>query len=168
MGIKRMLEKARMALFPFKGLVFRAELFARVFHANTGLWEDIGKIGDKMVTTAGVEYLVTCFQGTNPASNFKYHASGTDGTTPEAIGNTALGGEVETRATGVSTSSSGNVYRSVATIAYTDTRTIAEHGLFSQLASGGTLWDRTIFTGISVLNGDSIEWTYSLTINAGG
>ena len=34
--------------------------------------------------------------------------------------------------------------------------------------SGGTLMDRSVFTGIAVIATDQIEFTYALTITAGG
>jgi len=60
-----------------------------------------------------------------------------------------------------------NIYKSVATIPFTTTQTIKEHGLFNA-SSGVTLMDRSVFTGIPVNNGDSIQFTYELTCNAGG
>lgn len=90
-----------------------------------------------------------------------------------------------TRATGVQTTpGSVNIYKSVATISYTTSLAITEWGIFSQAAQGGTLWDRRwlntvgapqnaaaaalVSAPISVINGDSIQFSYSLTCNAGG
>lgn len=98
-----------------------------------------------------------------------------------------------TRATGTHTSSgsgtpaSPTLYTSVGTVSYTSALAITEWGLFNQSAQGGTLWDRRWFntaqapqvsqsasgTGltsapINVQNGDSIQFTYNLTVNQGG
>jgi hypothetical protein len=35
-------------------------------------------------------------------------------------------------------------------------------------ASAGTLWDRRVFSAINVVSGDSIQFTYTLTVNNGG
>jgi len=79
--------------------------------------------------------------------------------------------------------SSVNQYRSVATMSFTSSLAIVEWGLFSA-SSSSTLWDRRWFNTagapvttasaaltagpINVNNGDSIQFTYTLTINAGG
>lgn len=129
--------------------------------------KDYGVVSRRVVTTAGVTALANAFLNTFEPEIFNYHASGTGGTA-EAIGDTALVTEVETRVAGAQTNPSAGLYRSIATVAYTATRTITEHGLFSQLATGGTLWDRSLFTGIPVLNGDSIQYTHTTTFTAGG
>jgi len=143
-----------------------ARLFARVFRAD-GTVENLGLIGMKVVTTAGVNFLVDAFQGTTEPEAFNYHDSGT-GSTAEAVGDTDLVTKVETgRQTGTQgEGASANIYQTVATISYTATRSIVEHGIFSA-ASAGTLLDRTVFTSIGVDNGDSIQFTYELTLPAG-
>lgn len=120
-----------------------------------------------MVTTAGVNFLCDAFQGLATLSNMKYHASGT-GTNIEAITDVALQTEVESRVAGTqSEGASANIYSTVATLPYTGTRAITEHGLFSA-SSSVTLWDRSVFSAINVINGDSIQFTYELTLTAGG
>ena len=45
------------------------------------------------------------------------------------------------------------------------TAAIVEHGIFSQAATGGgTLLDRSVFSAINVASGDSIQFTYDLTL----
>lgn len=122
-----------------------------------------------MVTTAGVNYWAADCLSTSVAriNTFKYHDSGT-GTTASAVGNTALvtpfGGA---RVAGTQTNPTANKYQVQATIPYTSTLAITEWGLFSA-AAGGTLWDRKVFSSRPVVNGSSIAWSYTLTINAGG
>ena len=129
--------------------------------------DDLGVIARKSITTAGVNYLATAFTGTGEPENFNYHASGT-GAAAENITDTALGTEVEAaRVAGTQSNPSANIYRTVATINYTATRAITEHGVFSA-STTGTLWDRSVFTAVNVVNGDSIQFTYNLTISAGG
>lgn len=128
--------------------------------------DNLGVICRKLITTAGVTYLSTAFTGTGEPENFNFHAAGT-GNTAEATGDTALVTEVETRATGTQSNPSGTVYRTVGTVSFTATRSIVEHGIFSA-SSAGTLWDRSVFTSIGVVSGDSIQFTYNLTISAGG
>lgn len=141
-------------------------LSARVIRAD-GTVEDKGLISTKLVTTVGVNYLVDALQNLVEPENLRFHGSGTS-STAEAVGDTALGAEVETRATGSQLEgASANIYKTVGTIAYTATRAIVEHGIFSA-STAGTLLDRSVFAVINVNSGDSIEFTYELTIPAGG
>ena len=129
---------------------------------------NFGVVGYRVVTTAYVNLLVDELQSSQAAhSTFLYHDSGT-GTGAEASGDTGLGTKVETgRATGTQTEgASAIIYRSVDTISYTGTRAITEHGLFNA-SSTGTLMDRTVFSAINVVSGDSIQFTYELTATAG-
>lgn len=157
-------ELARLAKIP----TMYATLHAQVTHAD-GSITDYGLIGTRVVTTAFVTALATyMYDGSGPVPTaFDYHASGT-GTTAEANGDTAM--ETDSgvsRVSGTASNPSAGVYRSVGTMSYTSTLAITEHGLFSA-ATSGTLLDRTVFSAINVVNGDSIQFTYSLTISAGG
>jgi hypothetical protein len=123
-----------------------------------------------LVTTAGVNYMASDFAsgGVTPTiSGMKFHDSGT-GVTAAAIGDTALQTPTgNARVTGTPSNPSANVYRTVATLPYTGGAAITEWGVFSASTSG-TLWDHRVFSAINVANGDSIQFTYSLTIAAGG
>lgn len=134
-----------------------------------------GTVGYRVITSAGVAYLVDAWQNTTEVENLKYHGCGT-GTTAEASGDTALVTESttalnpdSTRATGTQTETSANVLKSAGTVTFDASAAITEHGLFSQAATGGgTLWDRTVFSAINVANADSIAFEYSVTLSAGG
>ena len=144
----------------------------KAVHINAdGEETDLGIIGHKMVTTAGVTFMATDFMdGSTDISNFKYHGSGT-GVGSEATGDTALGTEVtdNARVAGTNTNPTATQYQSVATIAYTGAHAITEHGVFNQATvAGSILWDRTVFAAINVQSGDSIQFTYLLSITAGG
>jgi hypothetical protein len=123
-----------------------------------------------LVTTTGVDYMASDFAsgGSSPTiSGFKYQDSGT-GVGAEGTGNTALGTPTAlARVAGTPSNPSPNQYQSVATLPYNNTFAITEWGLFSASVSG-TLWDRRVFSAINVNNGDSIQFTYTLTVNAGG
>jgi len=149
-------------------VTFEAALSAVVYRAD-GTIEHLGVIGRKQVTTVFVNMLVDTLQASVAAfSLFKYHDCGT-GTGAEGAGETALGTPFGgARVVGTQVDGSGaNVYRSVATIPFTSTLSITEHGLFNA-SSGPSLMDRTLFTAIPVNNGDSIQFTYDFTANAGG
>ena len=153
---------------PFEHLTSMTIGFLSAVVTRKGIAEDLGLLSCQKVTTAFAAYLVDSMQDstTYPMAVFKYHGSGT-GTTAEANSQTALVTEVETRATGTTIEgASANIYKSVATQAYTDTRAIAEHGLFSA-SSAGTMLDRSLLgTVVNVENTDEIEWTYQLTVSA--
>jgi hypothetical protein len=141
-------------------------LSARITHAS-GAVEDLGLISIQKITTAFRDYLVDSLQNsaTNPLSNFKFHGCGT-GTTAEENTQTALVTEVGSRVEGSQTEgATANIYKTVATISFTDAYAITEHGVFSA-SSNGTLMDRSLFSAINVVSGDSIQFTYEATFNA--
>lgn len=129
---------------------------------------NFGVLGWRVVTAAFVSFVVDQLQTeTSVFGDFKYHDSGV-GTTAEANGDTGIETtDGESRATGTQTESAANAYRSVGTISYTTSKAITEHGFFND-ATTGTLMDRTVFSAINVVNGDSIQFTYTLTLSAGG
>lgn len=134
-----------------------------------------GTVGYRVITSAGVAHIVDAWQNAVEVENLKYHGCGT-GTTAEASGDTALVAESttvlnpdSTRATGTQTETSANVLKSVGTVTFDGSAAITEHGLFSQAATGGgTLWDRTVFSAVNVIAGESISFEYSATLSAGG
>lgn len=130
-----------------------------------------GVLGKRVVTDQGVGFLVDDWAGdADEINDMNFHDSGT-GVGAEAVGDTDLGTPAgpTTRATGALSQPSANVLRSVGTINYTGALAITEHGLFNQSArgAGSELWDRTKFTAINVVSGDSIQFTYDCTINSG-
>lgn len=141
-----------------------------------GQRDDYGVVGHKVITDAGVAYLVDAWQNSVELENFKYHGLGT-GSTTEAAADTALVTELtteynpnSTRATGSLTEgASANIFRSVGTNTLDGTpgAALREHGLFSA-ASSGTLWDRTVFSAITLSSGDGLQSTYDMTATAGG
>lgn len=137
-----------------------------------GRVEDYGLVGMRVITDAGVAFLADDWlDNSQDITNMNFHDSGTGGTA-EATADTDLVTPAgpTTRATGTKSQPSANVLRSVATIDYSATLAIVEHGLFSQSARGGSsvMWDRTVFASIGVEDGDSIKFTYDCTLTAGG
>jgi len=145
----------------------KSELRAIHIKGASGARRDLGVVSRRVVTNAGVDFMATeFFDGSVLISTFNYHASGT-GVAAENVTDVALGTEVASRVAGTKTHPSAGVYRTVATISYVAPFTITEHGIFSA-AAAGTLWDRSVFAAIGVVSGDSIQFTYTLTIVAGG
>lgn len=143
-----------------------AELRAVLIRAN-GERINYGLLSRRVVTTAFVNFVVDQLQTeTSVFGDFKYHDSGV-GTTAENVADTDMETtDGESRATGSQTEGAANVYVSVGTISYTTTKAITEHGLFNA-STAGTLMDRSVFSALNVINGDSIQFTYSLTVSSG-
>jgi hypothetical protein len=151
-----------------------AELAVRVRRAD-GEWIDYGVVSRRVVTDAGVAFLVDDWDdSTTDLTTFNYHGCGT-GTTAENANQTALVTESttilnpdSTRATGTKSQPAANQLRSTGTVTFDGSGAITEHGIFSQAATGGgTLWDRSVFSAINVASGDSISFQYTCTINSG-
>lgn len=153
--------------YSIAGLKITAELRAVHIKAD-GTRTDLGVLGRRVVTTAGVNYLATCFTNTVEPENMNYHDCGT-GTVAESTSDTTLGTPFGgSRVAGTqSTPGSTNIYQTAATISFSGTFAITEHGIFSA-SSSGTLLDRTKFSAINVNSGDSIAFTYQLTLPSGG
>jgi hypothetical protein len=153
-------------------MVGYGELRGRVAHAD-GTVTELGLLGRRVITDAGVAYLAADMAGgANDINLFKFHGFGT-GSTAEAANQTALVTELttqyatdNTRPTG-SQSSSTNTYTTVGTLSPDASCAITEHGLFTA-TSAGTLWDRTVFSAVNLVSGDSLQATYVLTLPSGG
>lgn len=143
-------------------------LYAKLIKSD-GTVVDYGMISARVITDAGVAFLTDDWlNGTKDITNFNAHACGT-GVGAEAVGNTALGTEVETRVSGTKSKPTAPQLQTVGTQSMTGTRAITEHGIFDSTTVGGsTLWDRSVFAAINVVSGDSIQWTYVCTVNSGG
>jgi len=162
----RVITAAVRSTLPWAGEVTPVgRLYASVKRAD-GTTKDLGCVSTKVVTDAGVQYIVDALQNLATIHNLRFHASGT-GTNAESAANTTLQTEVASRVSGTQAEgASANIFRTVATIPYSGTFAITEHGIFSA-SSSGTLLDRSVFAAINVQSGDSIEFTYELTLPSG-
>lgn len=161
-------KRGKEALNPIGASIkFEGNLFAKVIRADSTT-KDLGLISKRLVTTAFCENMVdNLIAETSAWGDYKYHGSGTSDTAA-AITDTTLGTEVnEARATGTQVESGSVGYKSVGTQSYTGSHAITEHGIFNA-EPAGTLMDRHVFSAVNVVDGDSIEWTYFLTVTAGG
>lgn len=169
--ILRFLQRQFGAVGGFIGVTtMRSELSATFIRAD-GTREDLGLLSARVVTDAGVAFMATdWFDASKDISNYNFHDSGT-GTTAENVTDTNLqtAAGPTTRATGTKSNPTAPQIRSVGTIAYTGTLAITEHGLFDNATRGtNNLWDRSVFSAINVVSGDSIQFTYTCTITSGG
>ena len=150
-------------------LTFTGSLSAVLITENGRQRVNYGKVAYGLVTTAFAQFMVDQLQAeTSVWGDFKFHDSGV-GTTAAAISDTDIETtDGESRVTGSQTEgATADIYKSVGTITYTTSKAITEHGLFS-IVTAGTLMDRHVFAAINVVNTDSIEFTYELTVNDGG
>lgn len=151
-------------------------LFGEVLHRD-GRRTDLGLMSCRVVTTAGVNFLVDCLQGLAEPELLRFHGFGT-GTTAEAIANTALVTELttqyavaNTRPTGTLGEQTGtpNTFETVATNTVSAAAAITEHGILTQAAApGGVLLDRSVFAAVNLSAAESLQVTYRLTLPAGG
>lgn len=168
-------------------VVAESELRIRVIRGH-GLWlagrldprelviEDHGVVSRRLVTNAGVGFIVDAFQNSVEVENQKFHGIGT-GVAAEAAADAALGTELttqynpdNTRATGSTTEAAANIYQTVGTNTLdSGTPAVTEHGVFSA-ATAGVLLDRSVFAAINLngANGDGLQSDYRLTFTAGG
>lgn len=154
-------------------IIAHTELIARKI--VDGKYTDVRRVvKDKVVTDDFCEDIVdNLIAETSAFGDYKYHHSGT-GTGNEAASDAALGTPVEdARDVGSQVENTSKVYQSVATVDYTGTHAITEHGVFNTAGSGGPpvtggiLMDRTKFSAINVVSGNQIEFTFAITFTSG-
>jgi hypothetical protein len=169
-GARRVVAARALRLSNFYGSLYLTKI-----HADGEVLE-LGLASMRVVTTAGVNFIVDAFQNSVELEVLKYHGIGTNNTA-EASADTALGAESttalnpdSTRATGTTTEgASANIYRTVGTLTADASIAAVEHGIFNQAATGGgTLLDRSVFSTVNLASGDSLQSTYDLTFSAGG
>jgi hypothetical protein len=146
-----------------------------ISHIRDGVRTRYGVVSRRVVTDAGVAFIVDAWSNTVELETMQYHGCGT-GAVAEDVTDTALGTESttillvdSTRATGTPTQPTAPQLRSTATVTFDGAGAITEHGLFDQAATGGgVLFDRSVFAAINVISGDSISFEYTVTFSAGG
>jgi hypothetical protein len=140
----------------------RAEELAR------GWWEDVGLVSQGLVTTAFRDFLAAQLVTDSSAiGDFKFHRPGTSNTA-ENNTHTGLQTDAGLEATGNQTNPSGSTYQSVGTVTADSSETWQEHSIRNATgASGGTMLDRSLISPtVAVVNLDTVEFTYVLTVNA--
>ncbi len=174
-GLRRVMAARALGLPHFYG-----QLYLTVFRGD-GKRVDLGLASLRVVTDVGVKFIVDDFNANaQDVTTMKFHGFGTGGTA-EAATQTALVTEEttgynpdNTRPTGsqASAGTTGSAtYTTVGTFSPdggASPRPITEHGIFSA-SSAGTLLDRSLFSVVNlVINADSLQATYVLTVNSGG
>ena len=169
-GARRVLAARALNLPTFYGAVW-----LRKIDGQTGEETDYGLASLRVVTTAGVGFIIDAFQNLVEPENMKYHGLGT-GAAAESSSDSALQTELttqynpdNTRATGtLGEGASANIFRTTGTVTVDATVAITEHGVFSQAATGGgVLLDRSVFASVGLNATDSLQVPYELTMPAG-
>jgi len=148
-----------------------AELAAKVLRAD-GSVEDKGVVSRKIVSTAFLTELTNAMRATGASvtriQNYKYHAWGTSTASENAGHNDVQSPALPTNAPGTrvtgTQAGSANTYVSVATITAAGTLAITEHCISPDTTSPSYGLDRSLFPAINVNAGDSIQFTYTLTL----
>lgn len=130
-----------------------------------------GAFGPNLIVNTGEGYLVDAWQNLVPLTNMRYHGVGT-GTNAAAetdadlqIASTTALNPDSVRATGSIGEASQSVFRTAGTLTFDAITAVTEWGLFSQQAiPGGVMWSRIVFASIPAGVGDSVLFTYDLTI----
>ncbi len=150
--------------------VLHSSLRLKVTKADGTVW-DYGRIGRHLVVTAGKNYLAACMDNTSEPESLKFHGFGT-GTNAAGPTDTALQTELTTQYASDNTRPTGTqahgtpTYTTVGTLAPDAGAAVTEWGLFNQAAnSGGTLFDRQVFSAVNLVSGDSLAATYVLTFS---
>lgn len=118
-----------------------------------------------LVVTAGKNYLATWLTAASQAGKFMSYIGLGTGTDAASSSDTDLQTPLATRVLGT-LSASTNVWQNVATFdAGVDTDpAITEAGLFTA-SSAGTMFARTVFTAVEKEAGDSLEFTWQVTLS---
>lgn len=152
-----------------------AELYVKHFHATQrdpftgemGWLENVGRVSRGKVTTAFrnniVDNLVT---DTTAFGDYKFHEVGTDNTAEANSQSALVATSGIARVTGTQVEAAADQYQSVATVTADATETWQEHGIFN-IVTGGVLMDRSLISPtVSVVASDTVQFTYTITINA--
>ena len=154
-----------------------AELYVRHYHATErdpftgkmGWMENVGLVARGKVTIAFRDFEVdNLVADTVEYGDFKFHRPGL-GTAAELNTDTVLQTDAGLEATGTQLEgASADIYKSVATVTADVTETWEEHSIRSQTgATGGKMMDRSLISpNVSVVNLDTVEFTYEITKTA--
>ncbi len=156
-------------------LSMHATLSVRHFHASErspftgelGWLENLGILSHKKVTTAFRDLMVdNLVSDTTAWGDFKFQSPGTSNQA-ESNADTALIAVAGPEATGTQLEgATSDIYKSVATVTADASETWEEHQIRNVTgATGGTMMDRSLAT-VVVVNLDTVEYTYQLTVTA--
>lgn len=119
---------------------------------------------DNVVVTVGKTYLAAWLAAASQADKFMSYVDLGSGSTAAAAADTIMQTSLGARVIGT-LSSTSNTWQNVSTFAAgASTGTVAEAGLFSA-STAGTMLAHQVFTGIPKGADDSLELTWTITLN---
>jgi hypothetical protein len=119
---------------------------------------------ENLVVSAGLAYIASRMR--DASATAMTHMAVGSGTTAAAAGDTALQTQIGSRVTLTSTTASANTVVYVATFAPgTGTGAITEAGIFNA-STAGTMACRTVFPVVNKAAGDTLQITWTITLNA--
>jgi len=152
-----------------------AELHVKHFHASQidpftgqlGWLENVGLVSRNKVTTAFRNNIVdNLVADTTAFGDYKFHEVGTDNTAEANSQSALVVSSGIARVTGTQVEAAVDQYQSVATVTADATETWQEHGIFN-IVTGGVMMDRSLISPtVSVISGDQVTFTYTLTVTA--
>jgi hypothetical protein len=145
------------------------DLFKLIGHINIRLFGSDGALKEErnlnnLIVTAGKNALASWLAAASQSGYFMPYIGLGEGLTAPTATDTTLQSPLATRVSGT-ISSSTNIWQNQATFgAGINTGAITEAGLFSAV-SGGTMLARQVFAVVNKQSGDSIVFTWQITIS---
>lgn len=168
---------ARLANKLFGIVTLISELRVERFDHLTGIIWDYGVTSRRVVTDAFVALVVdACDTGASPALDLFNFTGYGSGTTAEAATQTALTTEFttqyatnSTRPTATVTQPTASQLRLVTTFAPDESATVEECAPFtSATVAAGSMMDRSLTGTQTMISGDTLATTYTLSLTSGG
>lgn len=136
----------------------------------TGVWSGSRKISN-LITNAGAAGVASRINGSGAEAAFVYIAVGT-GTNAAAVTDTTLQTEitgsgldrVSAAVSRVTTDVTNDSARLITTFSVTGTKAVTESGVLNAGAAG-TLLARQVFSAVNVVNGDSLQVTWTFDVD---
>ena len=138
-------------------------------HLNVKLYDEKGNLKnevdkDNVITTVGKTYLANWLTAATQSTAFMQYMGLGTGTSAASASDTALETPLATRVAGTLTNST-NTWQNQTTFAPgINTGAVSEAGLFSA-STGGTMMARQTFATINKLAGDTIVFTWTITLS---
>lgn len=144
--------------------------YANILSPFLGVWSMKRKVAN-LVTTVGKAGVASRINGSGGAAAFTYIAMGT-GAVAANVADTTLGAEIvdsgleraNSTVSIVTTDTTDDSARLVNTFTVTGSKAVTESGVLNAGAAG-TLLARQVFSAINVVNGDSLQVTWTIDVD---
>jgi len=145
-----------------ESLNFKGHINLKLYGPDGILKQEVDK--NNVVVTVGKAYLAAWLAAASQAGYFMQYVGLGTGSTAATSSDTTLETELTTRVAGTITNNS-TTWQNMATFGPgVDTGALTESGLFSA-SSGGTMMARQVFGTVTKAAGDTIVFTWTITIS---